>query len=66
MVNREDEGKKAIIRQLVVEYNKMVDMNRKISILQHKNINTNRECNENIMKITELVTIREIYDSIQF
>jgi dsDNA-binding SOS-regulon protein len=66
MVNRKEEQKTVIIRQLVDEYNKMVDMNRKIQKIQHKNVNTNRECNENIMKISELVIVREIYDSIQF
>ena len=64
-MNREDEEKKAIIRQLVYKYNKLLNMNRTIQILQDKNVHINRESNENIMKISELVIVREIYDFIQ-
>jgi len=65
MVKREETYEDDIIRELVLKYNKLVYISRKIQKLQYKNINKNRECNENIMKISELVIIREIYDSIQ-
>ena len=54
-----------IIRQLVIEYNKLLDINQQIQKLQYKNYNKSKELNKNIQEISELVIIREIYDSIQ-
>ena len=54
-----------IIRQLVIEYNKLLDINQQIQKLQYKNYNKSKELNKNIQERSELVIIREIYDSIQ-
>lgn len=54
-----------IIWQLVSEYNKLLDINQKIQKLQYKNYNKTKELNKSILEISELVIIREIYDSIQ-
>lgn len=54
-----------IIRQLVSEYIKLLDINQQIQKLQYKNYNKSKKLNKNIQEISELVIIREIYDSIQ-